>query len=109
MHTEHLHNKCMITHNTFDYAQLGLTIARLASQLKPGFCMDCTISFGGFHGDYYKVGIFKNAETEEGLSSCIKSFWSCEFASVRDLLDSVLAFCIENDLFKQPLDIKLVD
>ena len=99
----------MITHNTFDYAQLGLTIARLASQLKPGFCMDCTISFGGFHGDYYKVGIFKNAETEEQMPSAIKSFWSCEFASVRDLLDSVLAFCIENDLFKQPLDIKLVD
>lgn len=99
----------MITHNTFDYAQLGLTVARLASQLKPGFCMDGIISFGGNSGDYYKVGIFKNAETEEGSSSCIKSFWSCEFASVRDLLDCVLAFCIENDLFKQPLDIKLVD
>lgn len=98
----------MTTHNTFDYAQLGLTIARFASQLKPGISIDCNISFGGSAGNYYIVGLFKSGDAP-GMWNVIKSFYHSEYKSVRELLDAVFAFCIENDLFKQPLDIKLVD
>ena len=98
----------MITHNTFDYAQLGLTVARFASQLKPGISIDCNISFGGPNGAYFFIGLFRAGETQ-GEWNVIKSFYDHESKSVRDALDTVFAFCIENDLFKQPLDIKLVD
>lgn len=98
----------MSTYNTFDYAQLGLTVARFASQLKPGISIDCNMSFGGPNGNYYIVGLFKMGEAP-GEWKVIKSFYDSEYKSVRELLDVVFAFCIENDLFKQPLDIKLVD
>ena len=98
----------MNTHNTFDYAQLGLTVARFASQMKPGISIDCNMSFGSSHGDYYIVGLFRAGEAP-GEWNVIKSFYGSEYKSVRELLDIVFAFCIENDLFKQPLDIKLVD
>lgn len=98
----------MSTYNTFDYAQLGLTVARFASQLKPGISIDCNISFGGFNGAYFIVGLFRAGEAP-GEWNVIKSFYDSEYKSVRELLDIVFAFCIENDLFKQPLDIKLVD
>lgn len=98
----------MIKHNTFDYAQLGLTVARFASQLKSGITIDCNISFGGPNGNYYIVGLFRRGEAP-GWWSVIKSFYGSEYKSVRETLDAVFAFCIENDLFKQPLDIKLVD
>lgn len=98
----------MSTYNTFDYAQLGLTVARFASQLKPGISIDCNMSFGSPNGNYFIVGLFKMGETS-GEWNVIKSFYDSEHKSVRELLDVVFAFCIENDLFKQPLDIKLVD
>ena len=108
MHTEHLYNKCMITRNTFDYAQLGLTVARFASQLKPGISIDCNMSFGGPNGSYFMVGLFTQGEAQ-GQWNVIKTFYDNDDKSVRETLDEVFAFCIENDLFKQPLDIKLVD
>lgn len=108
MHTEHLYNKCMITHNTFDYAQLGLTVARFASQLKPGITIDCNISFGGPNGSYTIIGLFRAGEVQ-GTWSTIKSFYGSHYDTIREFLDAVFAFCIENDLFKQPLDIKMVD
>lgn len=107
MHTEHLYNKCMITRNTFDYAQLGLTVARFASQLKPGISIDCNMSFGGPNGSYFMIGLFTHGE--QGQWNVIKTFYDNDDKSVRETLDEVFAFCIENDLFKQPLDIKLVD
>lgn len=109
MHTEHLYNKCMITRNTFDYAQLGLTVARFASQLKPGITIDCNMSFGSHLGTYCIIGLFKSSDEEAALPTVIKSFYGSECETMRELLDKVFAFCIENDLFKQPLDIKLVD
>ena len=108
MHTEHLYNKCMITRNTFDYAQLGLTVARFASQLKQGISIDCNISFGGPNGAYFMVGLFTQGESQSQWD-VIKTFYDSDDKSVRETLDEVFAFCIENDLFKQPLDIKLVD
>ena len=108
MHTEHLYNKCMITRNTFDYAQLGLTVARFASQLKPGITIDCNISFGGPNGSYFIIGLLR-ADVVQGKWNVIKSFYDSDDKSIRETLDEVFAFCIENDLFKQPLDIKLVD
>lgn len=99
----------MITHNTFDYAQLGLTVARFASQLKPGITIDCNISFGSNVGNYCIIGLFKNPEQEGTFPTVIKSFYGSECETMRELLDKVFSFCIENDLFKQPLDIKLVD
>ena len=99
----------MITRNTFDYAQLGLTVARFASQLKPGIAIDCNMSFGSNVGTYCIIGLFKNPEQEGALPTVIKSFYGSECETMRELLDKVFAFCIENDLFKQPLDIKLVD
>ena len=98
----------MIKHNTFDYAQLGLTVARFASQLKPGITIDCNISFGGPNGAYFIVGLFRAGETQAEWN-VIRSFYDNEGKSIRETLDAVFAFCIENDLFKQPLDIKLVD
>lgn len=98
----------MITRNTFDYAQLGLTVARFASQLKPGVIIDCNISFGGPNGAYFIIGLFRVGETP-GQWNVIKSFYDSDEKTVREILDEVFAFCIENDLFKQPLDIKLVD
>ena len=98
----------MSTYNTFDYAQLGLTVARFASQMKPGISIDCNMSFGSPNGAYFIVGLFRAGEAP-GEWNVIKSFYDSEYKSVRELLDIVFAFCIENDLFKQPLDIKLVD
>lgn len=98
----------MITRNTFDYAQLGLTVARLASQLKPGISIDCNISFGGLTGAYFMVGLFTQGEPQ-GKWNVIKTFYDNDDKSVRETLDDVFAFCMEHDLFKQPLDIKLVD
>ena len=98
----------MITRNTFDYAQLGLTVARFASQLKPGISIDCNISFGGLNGAYFIIGLFRAGEAP-GQWNVIKSFYDSDDKSIREILDEVFAFCIENDLFKQPLDIKLVD
>ena len=98
----------MITRNTFDYAQLGLTVARFASQLKPGITIDCNISFGGPNGAYFIIGLFRAGEAP-GQWNVIKSFYDSDDKSIREILDEVFAFCIENDLFKQPLDIKLVD
>ena len=108
MHTEHLYNTSM-NYNTFDFAQLGLTVARFASQLKQGISIDCSMSFGTDLGTYCIIGLFKNAEEEGAFPTVIKSFYGREYENVRELLDIVFAFCIENDLFKQPLDIKLVD
>lgn len=108
MHTEQLYNIDM-KHNTFDYAQLGLTVARFASQLKPGIIMDCSFSFGSSSGNYIIIGIFHSPETEHDLPDVIKSFHGSAYSSIRELLEDTFAFCIENDLFKQPLDIKLVD
>ena len=99
----------MITHNTFDYAQLGLTVARFASQMKTGVSIDCNMSFGGPNGNYYIIGLFKNPATIGELPGSIKSFYGSRYNSIREFLDAVFAFCIENDLFKQPLDIKMVD
>lgn len=98
-----------MNYNTFDFAQLGLTVARFASQLKPGISIDCNLSFGSNIGTYCIIGLFKNAEVEGGFPAVIKSFYGKEYETVREFLDKVFAFCIENDLFKQPLDIKLVD
>lgn len=99
----------MITYNTFDFAQLGLTVARFATQLKMGIIIDCNISFGSNLGTYCIIGLFKNSGEEGSLPDVIKSFHGSECETMRELLDKVFAFCIENDLFKQPLDIKLVD
>ena len=98
----------MKTHSTFDYAQLGLTVARFSHQLKPGIIIDCSISFGGPNGPYFIIGLFRVGEVQ-GKWSVIKSFYDSDDKSIREILDDVFAFCIENDLFKQPLDIKLVD
>lgn len=99
-----------MNYNTFDFAQLGLTVARFASQLKPGISIDCNTSFGSHLGTYCIIGLFRSpAEGEGALPVVIKSFYGREYENVREFLDKVFAFCIENDLFKQPLDIKLVD
>lgn len=98
----------MIKHNTFDYAQLGLTIARFASQLKSDIFIDCNMSFGGSNGSYFFISLFTAGESE-GQWNVIKSFYDSDDKPVRETLDDVFAFCIENDLFKEPLDIKLVD
>ena len=98
-----------MNYNTFDFAQLGLTVARFASQLKSGITIDCNMSFGSNVGTYCIIGLFKNSEEEGALPAVIKSFYGSECETMRELLDKVFAFCIENDLFKQPLDIKLVD
>lgn len=98
-----------MNYNTFDFAQLGLTVARFAIQLKPGITIDCSMSFGSDNGTYCIIGLFKNPEHEGAFPTVIKSFYGSECETMRELLDKVFAFCIENDLFKQPLDIKLVD
>lgn len=98
-----------MNYNTFDFAQLGLTVARFATQMKPGISIDCSMSFGSTNGTYCIIGLFKNPEQESALPIVIKSFYGSECENMRELLDKVFAFCIENDLFKQPLDIKLVD
>ena len=96
-------------YNTFDFAQLGLTVARFASQLKPGISLDCNLTFGGINGNYFMVSLFQNAENLGDVPKAIRVFYDSNYKSIRELLDVVFAFCIENDLFKQPLDIKLVD
>lgn len=98
-----------MNYNTFDFAQLGLTVARFGSQMKPGITIDCNMSFGSHLGTYCIIGLFKNGEEEGAFPTVIKSFYGSECENMRELLDKVFAFCIENDLFKQPLDIKLVD
>jgi hypothetical protein len=95
----------MITHNTFDYAQLGLTVARIGSQLKKGIKLNLSCSFAQNDDDGYCFVSLHDA----GDSTCIASFYRSEFENIRSFMDAVFGYCIENDLFKQPLDIKLVD
>ena len=94
----------MKTHN-FDYAYIGLTSARIGSQLKTDFKLELTCSFRMDPSDGYT---FVSLHQVSDLT-CIKSFFLANFDSPQSFMDAVFAYCLENDLFKQPLDIKLVD
>lgn len=108
MQTEHLYNKSMnIT--TFEYAQLGLTVARFASQLKEGVIIDCNVSFNNKNGDYTIIGLYRAPANEGNFPSVISSFYSSGFNNLRELLDAVFNCCVDMDLFKVPLDIKIID
>ena len=91
----------MKTHN-FDYAYLGLTCARIGSQLKPEYRLSLSCSFA--QGGYCFVSLTRSENNEH-----IMNFWRGDYDSFRGLMDGVFEYCMEHDLFKQPLDIKLVD
>lgn len=94
----------MKTHN-FDYAYIGLTCARIGSQLKEEYKLNLSCSFGQSDNDNYCfISIHRASD-----SSCVKTFYRSDWKIPQELMDNLFEYCMENDLFKQPLDIKLVD
>lgn len=91
----------MIIHNT-DFAFIGLTVARIASQLREGINVNATTSFGSKLGTYVIFSIFDE-------DKCLTSFHLSGYNSPRDMMDAAFAYCLENQLFKIPMDITLVD
>ena len=91
----------MNVHNS-DFALIGLTTARIASQLREGINLSVTSSFGTELGTYCIISIFNKEE-------CLISFHLTECEGARDMLDKVFAYCLEKNLFKIPMDITLVD
>ena len=93
----------MKTHN-FDFAYIGLTCARLGSQLKENYNLNLSATFDQNGNRWSTVSIL-----QAPALVVVRNFLLAEFDSPQSFLDSVFAYCLENDLFKQPLDIKLVD
>ena len=91
----------MNTHNT-DFAFIGLTTARIASQVRDGININMTTSFGTTLGTYVIFSIFDGDKP-------LESFYLSLCKSPRDMMDKVFAYCLENNLFKIPMDIALVD
>jgi hypothetical protein len=96
----------MKTHN-FDYAYIGLTCARIGSQLKESYVLNLAASFNQEGNVYCTVNILN--ELPELRFEVVHSFSLSKFDTPQSFLDGVFEYCIEHDLFKQPLDIKLVD
>ena len=94
----------MTSHN-FDYAYIGLTCARIGSQLKEGYVLNIAASFCQRGNEYCSIHIMD----EKNGFAVIRGFQSAEYETPQNFLDGVFSYCMENDLFKQPLDIKLVD
>ncbi len=91
----------MNIHN-MDFAYIGLTVARIASQLKKGISINQTVSFGTELGTFVIVSLFEN-------DNVLHSFHLSEHRDVRDLMDAIFAFCMDNNVFKVPMDITVVD
>lgn len=91
----------MNIHN-MDFAYIGLTVARIASQLKKGISINQTVSFGTELGTYVIISLFEN-------DNVLHSFHLSEHGDVRDLMDAIFAFCMDNNVFKVPMDITVVD
>lgn len=91
----------MNIHNT-DFAFIGLTAARIASQVRDGININMATSFGTPLGTYVIFSIFDGDKS-------LESFYLTLCKSPRDMMDKVFAYCMENNLFKIPMDIALVD
>lgn len=91
----------MNIHN-MDFAYIGLTVARIASQLKKGISINQTVSFGTDLGTYVIISLFEGDKP-------LHSFHLSEHRDARDLMDAAFAFCMDNNVFKVPMDITLVD
>lgn len=91
----------MNIHNT-DFAFIGLTVARIASQLREKINLNATFSFGTELGTYAFISLFDGDE-------CMESFHLSRYECPRKLMDEIFAFCVEKDLFKVPMDIAIID
>lgn len=90
-------------HNT-DYGFIGLATARIASQLKSEYSINCSISWCESKevANYIIIGI------HDRTNACLNSFHLYN-QSPRDLMDEVFEYCLTKDLFKIPMNIQLVD
>ena len=91
----------MNIHNT-DFAFIGLTVARIASQLREKINISSTFSFGSELGTYVIISLFDG-------DNCLEGFHLSTYECPRRLMDDIFAFCVEKDLFKVPMDIALID
>ena len=85
-----------------DFAFIGLTVARIASQLREKINIHATFSFGTELSTYVIISLFDGDE-------CMESFHLSTTNCPRKMMDDIFAFCMEKDLFKVPMDIALVD
>jgi hypothetical protein len=94
----------MKTHN-FDYAYIALSASRIGGQLKKGISLNITCGFNTDKaGDYCYLSIYQEEDRK-----CLNRLYLNDYTNVYDLIDSLFNYCMENDLFKVPMDIKLVD
>lgn len=91
----------MNIHN-MDFAYIGLTVARIASQLKKGVSIYQTVSIGTEVGTYVIVTLFEGEKV-------LQTFHLSQQKDARDLMDTIFAFCMDNDIFKVPMDITVID
>lgn len=91
--------------NNTDFGFAGLSIARIARQLKKDFFISNSMYMSGAdEKDYVLIGIH-NRENNE----CVYIETSSNFENMREFCDNVFAHCMENDLFEIPLNLKMVD
>lgn len=104
MHTEHLYIKSMKNIHNTDYAFIALTTARIASQLKSEYSINCSFSLCENKEvvNYVIIGI------HDTTSICLRTFHLYR-QTPRDLMDEVFEYCLTKDLFKIPMNIQLVD
>lgn len=91
--------------NNTDFGFAGLSIARIARQLKKDFFISSSMYMSGVdEKDYILISIHSRENNE-----CIYVETSSNYESMRDFCDTIFARCMENDLFEIPLNLKMVD
>lgn len=94
----------MNTLNNTDYGFLGLTLARIAEQIKDRYALYANFRFN--HGNNELVITLHDKLTDADIYK--RTLMNISY-DPRELCDEVFEHCINNDLFKIPMDIKLVD
>lgn len=93
----------MKIHST-DFGFIALTIARIGRQLKAEYKVAFNMSINSVAGGNFIVDIFENNPLKY-----LESFYSSEYNTPRDFCNAVFTYCIEHSLFKDPMNIELVD
>lgn len=90
--------------NNTDYGFLGLTLARIAAQIKDRYALYANFRFN--HGNDELVITLHDKLTDADIYK--RSLVNVSY-DPHELYYEVFGHCFNNDLFEKPTDIKLVD
>lgn len=93
----------MNMHNS-DFGIMALNLAQISNELVPGACITVGFIFNdNVHGNYAVASIVKQ---EPELPLFLSSYNSYDFNKPQELCEQVYLYCVENNLLKNPANIK---